>query len=96
MLQAKLHVLLTQVGVAFATLVEQTVPQPPQLLWLVSRLAQVPSQQVSPDRQQVMLPFASMQQVSPVPQHVVCPAAFVHVTAQTHCPLEQIFPPVQV
>jgi hypothetical protein len=79
-----------------AAVAEQTLPQPPQLLTLVSRLAQVPRQQVWPDRQQVMLPFALMQQVSPVPQHLVCPAAFVQVTAQTHCPLEQIFPPVQV
>jgi hypothetical protein len=79
-----------------ATVAEQTSPQPPQLLTLVSRLAHAPRQQVSPDRQQEMLPLASMQQVSPVPQHWVCPAAFVHATAQTHCPLEQIFPPVQV
>jgi hypothetical protein len=89
-------VLLTQVGVPFATLVEQTVPQPPQLVALVVRSAHIPLQQVSPLGQapttlpQVQCPSTHVSPAGHCTPHA--PQLYGSVAVYTQTPLQSVCP----
>jgi len=96
LMHEKLHPVAVHVGVAFVSVVLQTVPQDKQLFGSVDRVAQVPLQFVCPDPQQT--PF---EQICPdaqawpqLPQLAVSLESVTHLALHAAWPVGQLRQPV--
>jgi hypothetical protein len=102
LLQVKPHVLPLQVGLAFATVVEQTLPHVLQLLRSVAVSTQVPPQRIGVDPEHPDM-HAFTPASGPAPHTGVLPEQatpqapqLVAVLSCTHAPLQSVYPALQV